>query len=171
MCIRDSHKDVQQKENMLAQQFKRLASVNFLVDDFADDGKLSLKKIREMEAATQRKAQEVEEDKPRGPEYIHAAFYNEKAANIKADIKYMEDSLKEWQKDFKTKNAKKPSLEEMKNDPEMKKMLDNIKAQRRQMKVAINRYQINQLANQRHYIYIQLIQTLTHPSHIAYIYI
>eukprot|EP01017_Pseudomicrothorax_dubius_P006113 TRINITY_DN11687_c0_g2_i2.p1 TRINITY_DN11687_c0_g2~~TRINITY_DN11687_c0_g2_i2.p1 ORF type:complete len:141 (+),score=37.45 TRINITY_DN11687_c0_g2_i2:49-423(+) len=76
-------------------------------------------------------------DTPQNP------FYNERAAGFKREIDSLSSSVKDWQKEFKEKTGRAPSLQDMKEDPHLAQVLDNLKSSKRNLKTSIQRFRIN----------------------------
>ena len=70
-------------------------------------------------------------------------FFNEKAAHIKKNIDNMGISLKDWQAEFKKKNNRKPTLDDMKNDPRIAGLMGSMKNEKYALKSTIQRFRIN----------------------------
>jgi hypothetical protein len=70
-------------------------------------------------------------------------FYNSAAANLKKELNNMQEEIKTWQNDFKKKNGRKPTLEEMQKDPEVSQILKNLDNQRKSIQAATQRFRIN----------------------------
>jgi hypothetical protein len=93
-----------------------------------DGGKISWTKKMSEESATN--------------EYTNP-FYNPKAAGLKKELTMMQESIKNWQETFKRKNGRKPTLEEMKKDPEIGPILQGLDKQRQAIQATIQRFRIN----------------------------
>ena len=74
------------------------------------DGKFNFKREEEMQKAN--------------------PFFNPMAANIKADIDYMSGSIKSWHADFKKQHNRKPTLDEMREDPDVGPQIKAIERQK-----------------------------------------
>ena len=70
-------------------------------------------------------------------------FFNEKAAYIKKNIDNMGISLKDWQTEFKKKHNRKPTLDDMKNDPRVAGLMGSMQNEKNALKSTIQRFRIN----------------------------
>ena len=70
-------------------------------------------------------------------------FFNEKAAHIKQNIDNMGLSLKDWQAEFKKKHNRKPTLDDMKKDPQIANLMGSMKSEKQSLKSTIQRFRIN----------------------------
>jgi hypothetical protein len=70
-------------------------------------------------------------------------YFNPAAASMKKNLDAMQDEIKTWQNNFKTKNGRKPTLEEMQKDPEIAEILKNLDNQKKSIQAAIQRFRIN----------------------------
>lgn len=70
-------------------------------------------------------------------------FFNERAAGIKKNIDSMSHSLKDWQENFKKKHNRRPTLEDMQNDPSISGLISLMKSEKNLLKSTIQRFRIN----------------------------
>jgi len=70
-------------------------------------------------------------------------FYNPLAAGLKKELTGMQEQIREWQKGFKEKHGRKPTFEEMRNDPHIGPLFKSIEQQKNAMKVAVQKWRIN----------------------------
>jgi len=70
-------------------------------------------------------------------------YFNPLAASMKAEVNSMQEQIREWQKDFKAKHDRKPTLEEMKKDPSIGPLFESIERQKNMMKATVQKWRIN----------------------------
>ena len=81
--------------------------------------------------------QQIEEGETKNP------FYNPAAAGIKKEMTIMQESIKQWQAEFKTKHGRKPTLDEMRKDPTVGPTINSIEKQKNALKSTVQRFRIN----------------------------
>jgi len=70
-------------------------------------------------------------------------FFNAKAATIKNNMDNMGLSLKQWQEEFKRKNNRKPTLDDMRKDSQVADLIGSMENQKNILKATIQRFRIN----------------------------
>jgi hypothetical protein len=70
-------------------------------------------------------------------------FFNPHTAALRSQLQAMQESIKEWQGKFKSKNGRPPKLEEMKNDPEIGPILNSLDKQKKEIQKSVQRFRIN----------------------------
>ena len=93
-----------------------------------NNGKISWTKAMKEEAATN--------------EFVNP-YYNPKAVGLKKELEGMQHQIREWQATFKQKNGRKPTLEEMRQDPSVGPLILSLDAQKNAIKASLTRFRIN----------------------------
>ena len=70
-------------------------------------------------------------------------YYNPKAVGLKKELTTMQEQIKNWQADFKNKNGRKPTLDEMRKDPSVGPVIEGIERQKQAISSTINRFRFN----------------------------
>ena len=70
-------------------------------------------------------------------------FFNPVSAGLRKELLGMQDQIKEWQVTFKNKNGRKPTLTEMKEDPDIGPLIMSIEKQKKAIYTSVNRFRIN----------------------------
>ena len=69
---------------------------------------------------------------------IHRIYSNPMAAGLKKDLNDTESTIKIWQESFKAKHGRKPTMEEMKRDPEIGHLVSGLREQKQGLKSSLN---------------------------------
>jgi len=70
-------------------------------------------------------------------------FYNPTAAGMKAELNGMQETIREWQANFKKKHNRKPNLEEMRQDPTVGPLFESMERQKKTITATLQRWRIN----------------------------
>jgi len=70
-------------------------------------------------------------------------YFNPIAAGLKKELSSMQETIKNWQNDFKAKNGRKPTLDEMRKDPSVGPVLQSIDRQKHAMSASLNKWRFN----------------------------
>mgnify|MGYP006933347368 CR=1 FL=1 len=74
---------------------------------------------------------------------LHSLYYDATAAGLKRELNTMESSIKSWQEEFKQKHGRKPTLEDMRNDPEIGAIVSQLRGQKASISDAIRRHRFH----------------------------
>ena len=70
-------------------------------------------------------------------------FYNPTAAGMKSELNGMQETIRERQANFKKKNNRKPTLEEMGQDPTVGPLFESIDRQKKNITATLQRWRFN----------------------------
>jgi len=70
-------------------------------------------------------------------------FFNPTAAGMKTELNGMQETIREWQANFKKKHGRKPNLEEMREDPTVGPLFESIDRQKKAITSTLQRWRFN----------------------------
>lgn len=104
-----------------------------------DDGPVSYLDELRREKAKEDKERAEKKANMTGPN----PYFNANAAQAKKELDGMASSMKDWQDDFKRKHGRKPTLQEMRDDPTASQLMADVKSTRKDLKSSIvNRFRV-----------------------------
>lgn len=109
-------------------QLRTFCAQRSFSDAWSNSGKVSWTKALKEEAATN--------------EFVNP-YYNPRAVGLKKELEGMQQEIKDWQADFKKKNGRKPTLEEMRQDPSVGPLILSLDAQKNAIKASLQRFRFN----------------------------
>jgi hypothetical protein len=109
-------------------QFRAVYAQRSFSTGWDNSGKVSWTQAMKEEAATN--------------EFVNP-YYNPRAVGLKKELEGMQVEIKEWQNNFKKKNGRKPTLEEMRQDPSVGPLILSLDAQKNAIKASIQRFRFN----------------------------